>query len=50
LYPIDLFFSAELAALVQSSFFFFKCKGKKINYELVQPVQLKRTGLIYCTM
>jgi len=40
----DLFFLAELAALVQYSTFFFKCR--KRNCELVQPVQLKRTGLL----
>jgi len=40
-----LFFLAELAALVQCLSFFFKCRGRKINCELVQPVQLKRTGL-----
>jgi len=42
---IGLFFLAELAALVQCSSFFFKCRRRKINCELVQLVQLKRTDL-----
>jgi len=40
-----LFFLAKLAALVQCSSFVFKYRGRKINCELVQPVQLKRTEL-----
>jgi len=36
-----LFFLVELTARVQSSSFFFECKGKRINCELVQPAKKK---------
>jgi len=40
-----VFFLAELTVLVYSLSFFFHIKRRKINSELVQPVELKRT---YC--
>ncbi|KAM0731853.1 hypothetical protein ACS0PU_001395 [Formica fusca] len=42
-YTIGLFFTAELAAPVQSTSFSFQWGEKKINSEPVQPVQLQRT-------
>lgn len=44
---MDLFFIAELVALVQNLSFFFQCGEKKINSELVQPVQLKNRFYIF---
>jgi len=43
---IGLFFSAKLAALVHSLSFSFYIWRRKMNTELVRPIQLKRTNLI----
>lgn len=41
-----LYFSAELVALVRSVSFSLRIRRRRINFELVQPVQLKRTDLM----
>jgi len=45
---IGLFFLAKLAALVYSLSISFYIRRRKMNTELVQPVQLKRTNLMKC--
>lgn len=42
---IDLFVLSELLTLVQSLSFFFSKGEKMIKYELLQPVQAKRTDI-----
>jgi len=47
-YILGLFFLAELA--VHSLSFPFHIERRKISSKLVQPVQLKRTGLLTCKL